>query len=214
VELALADVALAAVGHLGRLAQAELGAGDQAKDGNHLYGAFGRDFATRDGRRVMVVALTARQWQALRDVTGIAGACAALERSTGIDLATESGRYAARDALAAILGPWFADRDLVDVEAAFAGTAVCAGTYRTFAQLLAEDARVAAGGGLFADVEQPGIGRIRTPASPLRFSATAELPPLPAPGLGQHTDEILATVLGLSATEIGRLHDAGVVAGS
>jgi len=35
----------------------------------------------------------------------------------------------------------------------------------------------------------------------------------PAPRLGQHTDEVLAGVLGLSAAEIGRLHDAGVVAG-
>ena len=45
-------------------------------------------------------------------------------------------------------------------------------------------------------------------------SATAaRLPPLPAPALGQHTDEILADVLGLPDHEIGRLHDKGVVAG-
>jgi 2-methylfumaryl-CoA isomerase len=31
--------------------------------------------------------------------------------------------------------------------------------------------------------------------------------------LGEHTDEILAEELGLSAAEIGALHDAGVVAG-
>jgi 2-methylfumaryl-CoA isomerase len=34
-----------------------------------------------------------------------------------------------------------------------------------------------------------------------------------APLLGEHTDEILATCLGLGDAEIGRLHDAGVVAG-
>ena len=32
------------------------------RDGNYLYGAFGHDFGTSDGRRVMVVALTGRQW--------------------------------------------------------------------------------------------------------------------------------------------------------
>jgi 2-methylfumaryl-CoA isomerase len=37
------------------------------------------------------------------------------------------------------------------------------------------------------------------------------LPVQPAPRLGQHTDEVLADVLGLPSTEIGRLHDAGVV---
>jgi 2-methylfumaryl-CoA isomerase len=32
--------------------------------------------------------------------------------------------------------------------------------------------------------------------------------------LGQHTDEVLSEVLEMSANEIGRLHDAGVVAGA
>ncbi len=31
--------------------------------------------------------------------------------------------------------------------------------------------------------------------------------------LGEHTDEVLAELLGLSDAEIGRLHDDGVVAG-
>jgi 2-methylfumaryl-CoA isomerase len=51
------------------------------------------------------------------------------------------------------------------------------------------------------------------PGSPLEFSANERVPPAPAPQLGQHTDEILAGVLGLSGTEIGSLHDEGVVAG-
>ena len=34
-----------------------------------------------------------------------------------------------------------------------------------------------------------------------------------APHLGQHTDEVLAQVLSLSASQIGELHDAGLVAG-
>jgi 2-methylfumaryl-CoA isomerase len=40
------------------------------------------------------------------------------------------------------------------------------------------------------------------------------LPPPAAPSLGTHTDEILAEVLKLSSGEIGRLHDAGMVAGA
>ena len=34
----------------------------------------------------------------------------------------------------------------------------------------------------------------------------------PAPKLGQHTDEVLAQVLGMSGAEIAKLHDAKVVA--
>ena len=36
---------------------------------------------------------------------------------------------------------------------------------------------------------------------------------MPAPVLGEHTDEVLAEVLGLGDGEIGRLYDRGVVAG-
>ena len=67
VGLSLSDVAFAMVGNLGRIAEAQLGGHDQPKDGNYLYGAFGHDFETREGRRVMVVALTARQWVALKE---------------------------------------------------------------------------------------------------------------------------------------------------
>ncbi len=45
----------------------------------------------------------------------------------------------------------------------------------------------------------------------MTFSSTERRPAVPAPRLGQHTDEILGDVLGLSGAEIGRLHDDGVV---
>jgi crotonobetainyl-CoA:carnitine CoA-transferase CaiB-like acyl-CoA transferase len=70
VEIALSDVAFATVGHLGRIAEVQLEGRDQPRDGNYLYGAFGGDFPTKDGRRVMVVALTGRQWKALKEATG------------------------------------------------------------------------------------------------------------------------------------------------
>jgi 2-methylfumaryl-CoA isomerase len=39
-------------------------------------------------------------------------------------------------------------------------------------------------------------------------------PPPTAPSLGAHTDEVLADVLRLTVAEIGKLHDAGLVAGT
>ncbi len=212
VRLALSDVAFAMVGNLGRIAEAQLGGTDQPKDGNYLYGAFGHDFATRDGRRVMVVALTARQWRALRDATGIGEACATLERATGHDLDTETGRWEARDLLAALLRPWFAQRALAEVRAAFACGGVSWGPYQTFRQLVEEDPRCSSSNPLFELVEQPGVGRYLMPGSPLDFSAAERVPVRRAPLLGEHTEEILGDVLGLSATEIGRLHDDGIVA--
>ncbi len=211
VRLALSDVAFAITAALGRLAQGELGLDDGGKPGNDLYGAFGRDFATRDGERVMVVALTPKQWRALKGATGSEAAMTAVAARTGIDLHSEGGRFAAREEIAAVLAPWFAARTLAEVDAAFTGSGVSHGPYRSFRAAATADPRVIAPG-LFATVMHPGGSAYRTPASPLDIGDGSHLPPLPAPALGQHTDEILAS-LGLPDHEIGRLHDHGIVAG-
>jgi 2-methylfumaryl-CoA isomerase len=214
VRLALSDVAFAMVGNLGRIAEAQLGGRDQPKDGNYLYGAFGHDFETRDGRRVMVVALTARQWRALQDVTDLHEACRSVEQATGYDLSGEAGRYEGRDLIAALLRPWFAQREMSEIRAAFAGTGVSWGPYQTFKQLVEEDARCSPANPMFSEVEHPGLGSYLMPGSPLDFADLGREPARRAPLLGEHTDEILAQLLGLGDAEIGRLLDRGVVAGA
>jgi 2-methylfumaryl-CoA isomerase len=209
VRLALSDVALAMVGNLGRLAQAALGETAE-KDGNFLYGAFGCDFSTLDNRRVMVIALTDRQWTALQRATGLDAA--GLAASTGADLDTEGGRFAARDAIKAALAPWFAGRSLADIRRILTEGGASWGPYQTFGQLLAEDPRCSTQNPLFADVDHPGIGSLPTPGSPLSFSSAPRVPATRAPLPGEHTDEILAG-LGLDDAEIQRLHDRRIVAG-
>jgi 2-methylfumaryl-CoA isomerase len=76
-----------------------------------------------------------------------------------------------------------------------------------------EDPRCSPANPMFATLPQPGIGEYLVPGSPLEFSAQGRLPPRRAPVLGEHTDQVLAELLGLNDAEIGRLHDAGVVAG-
>jgi 2-methylfumaryl-CoA isomerase len=67
---------------------------------------------------------------------------------------------------------------------------------------------------MFAEVEQPGVGRHLMPGSPLDFSEVTRVPVRAAPALGEHTEEILAEVLELDGSEIARLHDAGIVSGA
>jgi 2-methylfumaryl-CoA isomerase len=62
-------------------------------------------------------------------------------------------------------------------------------------------------------LDQPGIGRLAVPGSPVSFGAFDRIAPCPAPVLGQHSEEILSDVLGLGTGQIGRLMDLGVVAG-
>ena len=87
VKVSLTDVAFAMVANLGYLAQAQLTHEERNQIGNDLYGAFGRDFPTRDGRRVMVVAISLKQWQSLADATGITEHLPAIEKALGVDLA-------------------------------------------------------------------------------------------------------------------------------
>ena len=67
---------------------------------------------------------------------------------------------------------------------------------------------------MFGMVDQPGVGRILVARSPLAFNAVPRETPVPAPRLGEHTDEVLAEVLGMSSSQIGVLHDKGIVARS
>jgi len=214
VVAALADVMLATMGHLGYIGDVQINGRSRPALGNDLYGSFGRDFATKDGRRVMIIALTPRQWRSLGRATGLAETLAAIGPRLGVDLDTEAGRFAARDAIAAVVAPWCAARTLAEIDTAFAGSGVLWGPFQDFTELVRHDPRCSAANPLFAEINQPGIGRYLAPGLPLDFGAAPRRPTRPAPRLGEHTDLVLSEVLGLGTTEIGRLHDTGIVAGS
>ncbi len=112
VKISLADVAFTMVANLGFLGQAQAMHENRPPLGNDMYGAFGRDFATSDGRRVMVVAISLNQWQALVEATGVGEHLPAMERAFSADFTLEGERYRCRDAIAALLAPWFAARTL------------------------------------------------------------------------------------------------------
>ncbi len=213
VVAALADVMLATVGNLGYVGDVQINGQARPALGNDLYGSFGRDFATADGRWVMIIALTPRQWRALGQATGLGEKLAMVGTMMELDLDTEAGRYEARDMIAAVLARWCAGHSLDEIGRSFAGTGVLWGRFQDFAQLVQYDPRCSAANPLFAEIEQPGIGTYLMPGLPLDFTASPRLPPRPAPGLGEHSDAVLAEVLGLTSAEIGRLHDRGIVAG-
>lgn len=210
VEVALADVALAGVASLGWFADAQLSRQDRPAHGNHVYGSFGVDFTTADGRRVMVVALTESQWRALCQVTGTSAVFDALQTALGVDLQDEESRYQHRETIAAILRGWFATRDLATVSLELEVARVLWGPYRTMTDVV-HDHDGAPETSSLQLVEQPGIGPILGMGSPLRWHDAVH-PPSPAPALGADTDAVLADVLGLSSAEIGRLHRNKVVA--
>src|SRR3954468_19539641 len=89
VALALSDVMLATVGNLGYIGDVEVNGSARPALGNDLYGSFGGDFATGDGRRIIVIALTPRQWRGLGRATGLAEKFARIGEIFEVDLETE-----------------------------------------------------------------------------------------------------------------------------
>jgi crotonobetainyl-CoA:carnitine CoA-transferase CaiB-like acyl-CoA transferase len=59
--------------------------------------------------------------------------------------------------------------------------------------------------------DHPVAGRVRQPRHPVRFASSPTPVPEAVPGLGEHTDDILAE-LGRTAAEIAALREAGAVA--
>ncbi|MDR6455596.1 CoA transferase [Variovorax paradoxus] len=214
LKLALSDTAFTMLSHLGVLAEAELLRQERPSIGNHLYGAFGRDFGTADGQRLMVVAISAGQWKCLVNACGIAEGVKAIEQRTGLDLSDEAQRFEARDAIAELVEPWFAARTREQAERELDAHKATWGGYGTVGELLASDSRVSvATNPVFERIDTPGIGQHIAAGAAVRAPGLAREPTAPAALLGTHTDEVLHEVLGLDGVAIGRLHDAGVVAG-
>jgi 2-methylfumaryl-CoA isomerase len=208
LKVALADVALAGVANLGWLSEARE-RGNRDRHGNYMYGTFGVDFETADGERVMVVALTRRQWDALIRATETEAVIAALEVVVHADFTREDDRYLHREVLAALMRPWFDSRSSHEVGAALTEAGVLWSRYRTMSDVVA-DFEAGRASGVLAAVDQPGIGPVISARSPIR-EGEAYGPTATAPGLGSDTEDVLTDVLGLGAVELARLHGAGVL---
>ncbi|RYE03189.1 MAG: carnitine dehydratase [Sphingomonadales bacterium] len=212
VRLALSDLAAATLANLGNVAEVQLG-GDRPRSGNNLFGAFGRDFVTRDGQRIMVVALTARQWTGLIETLDLNEAVTMLETGLGLSFkADEGARFLHRQTLDALVEAAIATRALGDLAPQFDLAGVTWSPYRTLGEALRHEPRLFGDNPIFSDVIHPGGDSYLTPGAPARLPAdTREASPA-APKIGQHSDEVLAGLLGMTSAEIGRLHDQGVVA--
>lgn len=212
VRIPLSDVAIGTVANLGSLAEVFTTGANRDRLGNSVYGAFGKDFVTKDGIRMMVMAITPRQWTGLVKVLGIASEVAAIESERGVSFAKDEGvRFDHRDALFALFGVRLAQRDYADLKTEFDTNGCCYGPYQTMLEA-AHDPLLVGNNPIFGESENPS--RLSYPAAG-SFATIPQLTrgsPQPAPLLGAHSDEILETRLGLSTGQIAALHDRGIVA--
>ena len=138
--------------------------------------------------------------------------CTALERP---DLArdprfdTEAKRVEHRDVLVPLLNDVLGGRDAGEWLKRFEAAGVPAGRIKTVAEVCESDHLKARG--MIVTLPHPAAGEVTVMGVPVRLSATPGTVASPPPRLGEHTAQILTSLVGLSAREVARLHATGVV---
>lgn len=161
-------------------------------------------FPTRDGH-VVVSAYLDAHWTKLCEVIGRP------DLADHPDYATKVLRVANRDALTAELSAVLRTRTTDEWLAVLGETGLVVGAVHAYPEVVAAPQVEALG----AIVEIPdGAGATyRTVRLPARYTSWTPSDPLPPPGIGEHTDEVLRQH-GYSAERIDELRRSGAIAGS
>ncbi|WP_420096516.1 CoA transferase, partial [Brevibacterium sediminis] len=150
-----------------------------------------------DGRQVMVVVISNKHWRGLGKATGLGEKLEMIGPLLDVDLNTEGGRFQAREAIDAVVRPWFAEHTLAEAEQALKASGVLVGGFQTFEELVNSDPRCSLENPLLTEIDQPGVGRVLAPRVPLQFGGSTVADAVAAPQLGGDTESVLSDALGL-----------------
>ena len=212
LRIPLGDVAIGTLANGGSMAEMLYRGGDRERLGNAIWGAFGRDFRSKDGVRFMVAALTTKQWAGLVEAFGLEERIAALETALELSFAvSDHNRFTHRTALAEMFQSVAEMRDYAELAAQMAKAGTTYERYRTMHEA-ATDPELVGNNPLFSDAAVNPSGFTYPAArSFARRQGEDAGDPAPAPYLGANSEEVLAERLGLGSGAIGQLVDEGVV---
>jgi crotonobetainyl-CoA:carnitine CoA-transferase CaiB-like acyl-CoA transferase len=123
--------------------------------------------------------------------------------------ATNAARVANRQSLIDALQAVFLTKPYEEWEAILMAGGVPVGAINTMDRVM-DHPQVVARGAL-VECDHPVAGKVRVVGPPARLSETPADVRMPAPLLGQHTDQVLRERLGLDDGEIRRLRSAGAI---
>ena len=161
------------------------------------------NYASRDGRYVFITGGGQTSFKRL---------CRAMGRpelTSDERFATAAVRALNRAEINAVVAQWVSELDADEVEARCLACDVPAGKIYDVADLAADE-HVQARGDI-CTVDDPVIGPVRQQAPFPRFGTEPPAAPAGAPRLGEHTDEVLGGLLGLSGEELTALRTDGVI---
>jgi CoA:oxalate CoA-transferase len=126
--------------------------------------------------------------------------------------ATRPARVEHHEEVTALVAGWTRTRPVAEVTAQLASRRVAVAEVRPPTAAVADERVVRRGETL--PVVHPDLGEIpglRTAGVPIRFSNAEVGFARPAPHLGEHTDEVLTSLAGLSTDEIAELRELGTI---
>ena len=212
VRIPLSDVAIGTVANLGGIAEVLHNNANRPRLGNAVYGLFGRDFVTKDNVRTMIVVVTHRQWANLIAALALNAQVAAIEAERGVTFAKDDGlRFQHRDALYPLFEKAIGSLNHAMMASTLDAAGIVHSAYRNMLDA-AHDRRLVGDNPMFSAFDAnpsgcnyPAAGAFGSIPQMQRGDAKA------APRNGQHSEEILSTLLGLSSGEIAHLIDSGIL---
>ena len=210
-KIPLTDVGVTAMANMGQLAEVLHQDGNRSRHGNQLYGAFGKDFKTADGKRMMIMAITPRQWRGLLSVLEIEQQVSDVETARGVTFAKDEGvRYEHGDALYPLIESRVCLRQAAELQSALDAVGGCWGEYQSMHEA-AKDEVLVKNNPVFSEIKNPSNYTYPTPGSALTIADHKRSIPIVAPYLGQHSASVLQSVLGLDKNKVSDLISQGVV---
>lgn len=201
IEISMFDTMLHLLGYIGTMWLTN-GEVPQPPGSGHDYTVPWQAFETADGY-IVVATRQENFWRKL---------CAVLEQP---DLAADSrfadnaGRVEHRDVLVPRLERIFRTRTAADWLGRLRAAGVPAAPVNNVDGAFSEPPVKERG--MVVEYDHPQVGKVRLPGNPIKMSKVPGTISRPAPGLGEHTDTVLKTLLSLSATEIAGLREKGAI---
>ena len=159
-------------------------------------------FSARDGWFIVGVA-NDKQWGSLCDVL------ARPELKTDGRFAANRNRVANREVLVAELNRIFSERDVDDWLADLTRTGLPCGRINSIPEVFAHPQAQARA--LTLESEHASAGTVKLTGFPYKFSQTPAQIQKPPPMLGQHTEEVLTSLLDYSSEDVASLRDKGAI---
>jgi crotonobetainyl-CoA:carnitine CoA-transferase CaiB-like acyl-CoA transferase len=151
-------------------------------------------YKARNGEWLALATETGEAWRQLAAHIGD-------QRLNDDRFTTTSSRKAHEAELDELIGTWALEQDAREAERALGKLGVTAARVRPLYDIYSQPDPDFRATGFITEVDHPETGPTWLPGRPWRFSAAAAAPVRPAPCVGQHSREVLAEELGITASE-------------